>query len=275
MEYCFLNGQILPLTKAHLKLNDLGMLRGYGVFDYLRTYHGKPISLVDNIARFRRSARYLGLSIPYSDNQIKKAVTELIKKNKFSESQVRMVTTGGPSDDAFTPSKPTVYILVSRLSELPGEFYTNGVKLITHEYLRLVPEAKTLNYITAVKLLPQRKKLGAFEVLYTYQGKVLEGTTSNFHLIKNKTLITAKKDILNGLTRETVLQLASGIMRVVERDIGVNELKEADEAFITAANKKVLPVVKVDELTIGNGKVGSYIKQLIQLFEKYTQKATL
>ncbi len=270
-DYCFLNGKIVPFSQARLRLDDLGVLRGYGVFDYLRTYGGKPILLSKNLARLRRSAEKLGLAIKYSDALLTEAVLTLIAKNGHKESSIRIVLTGGPSQDAMTPGEPTLYILVSEFTALPTKLYQLGVKLITHNYLRLVPEAKTLNYITAIKLLPQKKAAGAFEILYVYEGKILECTTSNFYIFKGNTLVTAKQDILSGVTREIVLELARNHFTVEERDISVSQLSEASESFITAANKKILPVIAIDDWKIATGKVGKNTQKLMKLFDEFVQ----
>ena len=270
--YCYFNGKIVPFRTASLKLNDLGVLRGYGVFDYLRTYHGKPLQLEENLKRFRNSAKLIGLSVRYPKASLERAILTLIKKNRLKEASIRMVLTGGPSSDGMTPEKPTLYILATPFRPLPLRLYKKGGKLITFEHLRQVPEAKTINYLTAVNLQKRKRAEKAIEILYTFRGKILECATSNFFMFIGNTLVTPKQDILNGITRRTVMKLASKDYTVVERAIRVAELSHASEMFITAANKMVLPIVQIDDEIIGTGKVGKNTRALMQIFAEFVEK---
>lgn len=270
MNYCFLNGKIIPFDQAWIRPDDLGVVRGFGVFDFLRTYNGKPATLERNLKRLRNSAQILGLVVPFSDEEITDAIATLLQKNAYAESSIRIVLTGGVSPDLFTPQKTsTFYILVAAVQNLAKEVYEKGTKLITCEHLRVFPEAKTLNYLLAVQKINERTEAGAIEILFTYQGKVLECSTSNFYIFKGDSLVTAKKNILGGVTRQIVLGLAQKEFQVEERDVLISELDQANEAFLTASNKKIVPVVMIDGRQIGNGKVGENTKKLMQAFESY------
>lgn len=268
MMYCYINGKILPFQQASLSLDDLGVLRGYGVFDFLRTYNGKPFLLDEHLTRLQNSAKEIGLAPP-AKPKLKIIIKELLAKNGLAESYIRIVLTGGKTSDGLTPSSPTLFVLIEKLKPLPELLYKKGIKLMTHNFLRDVPRAKTTNYLTAVKLQKQKKKVGAFEILYVDNGKVLECTTSNFFLFRNSTLITPKENVLMGTTRNFVIKLAKQKFRVEEHDVSLAELRSATEVFITATNKEILPVVKIDNRTIGNGKVGTHTKYLLNLFRGY------
>lgn len=268
-KYCYLNGKILPFAKASLPLNDLCVLRGYGVFDFLRTYNGKPFLLNEHLTRLRNSAREIGLTLPLSLSKLKNIIDQLLKKNGHEESYIRIVLTGGPTNDGITPSSPTLFILTDKLKPVPASLYKKGIKLMTHEYLRDLPRAKTTNYIEAVRLQKKKQRVGAFEILYVAEGKILECTTSNFFLFRGPTLVTPKNDVLIGTTRNVVIALAKKHCTVEERDILLSERETANEAFITATNKEILPVVKIDNRVIGNGKVGPNTNLLLRLFREY------
>lgn len=268
MKYCYLNGKILPLANARLPLDDLGVLRGYGVFDFLRTYNGKPFLLDEHLKRLKNSAREIGLTLPISIAKLKTIIADLLKKNGHSDSYIRIVVTGGQTDDGITPSSPTLFILIEELRPLPESLYQKGVKLMTHEYLRDVPRAKTTNYIVAVKLQKQKKREGAFEILYVAEGKIFECATSNFFIFRGPTLVTPKRNVLIGTTRNFVIAFAKKHFTVEERDMLLSELETANEAFITATNKEILPVVKIDNRTIGTGRVGKNTKYLLSAFRQ-------
>jgi branched-chain amino acid aminotransferase len=272
-KYCYINGKIIPVNKASVSLDDIGILRAYGVFEFLKTYNGKPFFLRKHLARLKRSAKILNLKIPISQKQLITEIKKLLIKNKFEESFIRIVLTGGRSRDGihYDYNSPTFFILVDELKRLPLSMYQKGIKLITYEYQREISQAKTINYITSIKLQSLCKRKKALDVLYVSNGCVLEAPTSNFFLFKKNTLVTSKNNILIGITRDFVIKLAKDKFKIEERDILVEELKTAREAFITATNKEIVPVVKIDNKNIGNGKVGQNTRYLINLFQKYTK----
>ena len=282
-KYIYINGKIVLANKPAILVNDVGWLRGYGVFDFLRTYKGKIFRFGDNWTRFTNSAKHLNLKIPISQPEAEKIIYQLIKKNKLKEAGIRLALSGGPAIDdgliQFDPKKPTFAILIEDAHGLPEKLYQTGAKLMTFNYQRPLSGAKNFNYLWAIKLASEKKKQGAVEILFVDQGKVLECSTSNFFLIKGNKLITARDNVLLGITRKVVIELVksprglaswSGKKLVVEeRPVKISELKTADECFIIAANKKILPIVKIDQMVIGHGKVGEQTKNLMKLFEDY------
>lgn len=269
VKYCYHNGKIVPTDKAGFSVQDIGILRGYGIFDFATTQNGKPFLFKEHWARLRKSAKLMKLSVPVSDTQIEKIIWDLMAKNKLKDANIRILITGGKTVDGLTYEQKnnTCTILLHEKKSLPEELYAKGAKLIVHEHMRPFYESKTTNYITSVHLQEKRQKAGAIEILYTFQGKVLECSTANFFIFKNNTLITPKDLILIGITRNFVLKLAKKAgFKIEERDINEGELKEAAEAFITSTNKDVLPIVKVGAQKIGNGKPGENTQKLHKLF---------
>jgi branched-subunit amino acid aminotransferase/4-amino-4-deoxychorismate lyase len=157
-------------------------------------------------------------------------------------------------------------ITLEELSQVPAEITENGVKLMSYEYQREMAEVKTTNYTAALRLRKRVQQQNAYDILYHSRGNVLELTRSNFFIVKDNTVITAATDILKGITRQTVLDLAKARYRVEVREVKFGELAQADEAFFTGTNKKIVPVVKVDDLKIGNSKAGTVTRTLYQAF---------
>jgi branched-subunit amino acid aminotransferase/4-amino-4-deoxychorismate lyase len=274
MKYCYLNGKIVPLNKAGIHPTDLGFLRAYGVFDFMITYNGKPFLFKEHFQRLKSSAKLLNLKL-LTERSLYRTIKILLAKNKFKEASIRIVLTGGRSRDGmhFHSSSPTLFILTDELKKISPRIYKKGVKLITLNYQREIPEAKTLNYIPAVRLFNgQIKKKRAFEILYVYNNHILECSTSNFFIFRNDTLITPQKDILKGITRHLVLKLAKKRFKIQKRMLMFNELKLATEAFLTASNKEIVPVIKIDNFKIGNGKVGKNTKELMKIFHEFTKR---
>jgi len=266
---CYFNDGFILETQAYLQVSDLGLLRGYGVFDFLRTYNGKPFLLKEHLDRLENSAFLMGLQLPFSKDKIAKIIKKLVNNNNKTESTVRVLITGGPSVDGFTPSEKPTFIITSRhLKPLDQDMYRNGVKLITDEHLRHLPQAKHLDYTNLIKNRTRIKEEGAFNLLYTYQGKVLEVAISNIFIIKKCKLITPSKNILIGTIRNLIIKLVSNKYAVKEQDISIDELFDADEIFITGTTQGVVPVVKINDEKISN-MPGIITKEILNIFNDY------
>ncbi|MDN5199831.1 aminotransferase class IV [Fulvivirgaceae bacterium BMA10] len=268
-KYYLLNDRIVPGEEARLHVSDLSILRGYGVFDFFRTHQGIPLFIDDYIRRFMRSAELFGLDHPYHPDFIKQKIEELINLNGYQESGIKLVMTGGYSENGYIPTKSNFVILINDL-KLPGtDVYQNGVKILTHLYTREFPEVKSINYITSLMLLKKCQEEGAVEVLY-HNGEIIsELSRSNFFIVKNKVIITPDQGILSGITRSKILHLAREHYEVEERSLRLDEISGADEAFITSTLKRLMPVVKIDNHLIRDGKPGSVTKDLSRLFSDF------
>ncbi len=267
-EYCFLNGRILPVEKAKILITDAGVLRGYAIFDSIAAQGDRIIFFDEHYARFLKSANIMRLKAVFPKTRVRKIIEALLRKNGYPSSRIRIVLTGGALIGSlrYDTRSANFFILVQNAETPHKESYLKGVKLIAAECKRELPNAKTNNYITAIHLQPLRMRAGAAEILYYFNNNVLEATTSNFFIVKGNTLITPKENILEGIVRGKIIQCAKKFMKVEERNVKMKELKTADEAFITSTYKKVMPVVKIDNYTIGNGKIGPNTKILMERY---------
>ena len=272
--FCYFNGKIVPADKALIHPNDLGVLRGYGVFDVLKTVNGKIFLFDEHFKRLNDSAGYLGVKLPMKKTEIKETIKKLIVKNKISQASIRIVLTGGRSADVicFDCEKPTFYILVSEFKPLKPELFKKGIKLATVDHSRDAAEIKTTNYVEAVRAINERqKKEKFFEILYVSNNVVLEASTSNFFVFIGDKLITPKGNILKGITRNLVIKLAKKEFEVEERELKTEELALVTEAFIAATNKDIVPVVQIDDKKIGSGQPGQNTKRLMEIFEEFVR----
>lgn len=270
--YSYLNGKILPQDKALVGIDDIGLSRAFGIYDGIMTYNGLPFEFSRHFKRLARSAALMGLRVPVKPDALEKAIISLVKKNAFKQPIVRVLLTGGTTLRGidFNPAKPTLIVLLEELTKPTPAQYKTGVKVITHEYERQIPEAKTINYIAAVRLQRQMRKAKATEAIYICKGKALEATTSNLFIVKKEKIITPKDGVLNGITRQVVLELAKKKYIVEERDISVKEMLRADEVFLTSSFKEVLPVSVIDENRIGTP--GPVTLDLMQKFLEYATR---
>lgn len=268
----YLNGKFVTADEASLPLRDLGIVRGYGVFDYLRTYNGKPFHLEDHIQRLARSSEQIYLQLPKPPAEIYEIVHETLEQNSYDESGIRLVVTGGSSPNFFSPSgEASLAIMIEPAPTYPETFFTDGVKVITVKTVREYPTVKSLNYIGAIMAMKEADAAGAIEAVYLdSDNNLTEATRCNFVGVKGNTLITSPDNVLNGITRNVVLKLAADEFAIELRPIPYTEIEELDEAFITSSTKEVMPVTTIDKLKVGNGQPGRVTKRLRALFQTYT-----
>lgn len=274
MDTYYIDGQFVDDAPASISVKDIIVLRGFGVFDFLITYNKRPFRLKEHVQRLENSAKNIGLALKHSNAEICAIVEETVRKNSHhNESNIRIVYTGGISADGVTPEgNGILMVMVTPKHVLPDWWYSEGAKIITVEIERFIPLAKSTNYLTAVYALQQAKDQQAVEAVYVDRtNRILEGTTTNFFYFKDDTLITpAEGSILPGITRSVILELAKNTFEVQVRDIYYSELDAMEEVFITASNKEVVPIVKVNDRTIGNGTPGPKTRSIMKLFRDYT-----
>ncbi len=273
IQYYNLNGERVPVNEAKLLVNDLAIIRGYGIFDYFLARRGQPLFIDDYLNRFYNSAEKMHMKVPLERPELHHAIQELIDANGQEEAGIRLVLTGGYADDGYTPKNPNLIILQHPMPRQPQERFDNGVKLITHRYERDVPEVKTINYLEGIRLIPELKKAGALEPLYHDGAYLTESVRSNFFLVlDDERIVTPDSNILFGITRKKVLEKAREHFEVEERGVRVEELEDAREAFLTGSTKLLMPVVQIDDIVFGDGRPGPVTKKLMQLFEETTKE---
>jgi len=267
----YINGKYLNEDESYIGITDIGFIRGYGVFDFVRTYNKKPFLFIEHITRLFGSAKQVNIQHSLDFQQITEIVNKLINMNEFDEYTFRIILTAGFSPDGMKvdDSKFNLYVIARKLVAPANELYENGVKLIQDNYLRDFPTVKSLNYLNLMSKRGLLLNSGAFTLLYTFNEKVLEAAISNVFIIKNDTVITPKDNILIGTTRNLTIKLIQDKYKIEERDISINELNNADEVFITGTTQGVLPVAKVDEKVYSNGKPGTIIKNIINIYNNY------
>jgi len=266
--YWYVGGQWVHPQDAVISINDMAVLRGYSAFESLRTYDRRPFHLDEHLKRLYRSAQLIELEIPWPASFIANMISETIARNSYKHASLRLLVTGGESEDGITPAgQPTLVVMITPLGERDMQRFARGIKLITTRLQREAPEAKTTNYMAAVRALKEATKHGAADALFVNKSNhVLEATRSNFFIFRGDTLVTPREGVLSGITRNVVLELARGRFTIEERPVLLDELPLTGEAFITSSSKEITPVVQIDDLMIGDGKPGPYTYELEQCF---------
>jgi D-alanine transaminase/branched-chain amino acid aminotransferase len=246
--YCYINKQFLPVEEAGVSVTDLLVQRGYGIFDYLRVANNKPLFLEDHLERFYNSSNTMRLQVKETKEEVLQIVHEMIKMNNLNYSGIRLIIGGGDSADGYTIFEPSLLIIQQPLVAPPDSLTVQGIRLASFEYQRQLPRVKTTDYLMAIHLQPWMKEQRADDILYYSNGIVRECPRSNFFMIKNGKIITSANQMLLGITRKNILKIAAeNNIPFEERDITIEEVKTADEAFITSSTKRVTAVRQIDE----------------------------
>jgi branched-chain amino acid aminotransferase len=269
----YVAGNFVDDQEAVIPVTDLAILRGYGVFDVMRAYDGTIFRAHDHIERLVQSAGMIGIPVRHSNDALIAIAQETLTRNTLKNAVVRMVLTGGDGADSITPlGNPRLLVFAAPYSPPPAEDYKNGVKIITTNHKRFLPYAKTIHYIPAILAIKAAREQGAVEAIYVNGDELIsEGTrTSIFMFIKN-TLITPREDVLPGITRKVVLELAEGMYRIQIRDVTVDELVGADEVFITSTTREIQPVCQIDEERV---LMGDNTRKLMAAFKELVSRQT-
>lgn len=270
----YVDGRWVRPNEATLSISDLAVLRSYGVFESLRTYNRRPFHLSEHLERLYHSASIIELDVPYTRAFIAHIIYEAIERNPYKHAVLRLFITGGESEDGIMPTgRAVLAVLITALGERDMERFARGTKLITTRLQRVLPEAKTSNYVTAIRALKEAARHGASDALFVNeQDHVLEATRSNFFIFRGDTLITPCTEVLIGVTRNVVLDLARDHFAIEERPILLGELSTADEAFITSSSREIMPIVQIDDWTISDGKPGPRTYELEQRFIELVER---
>ena len=222
----------------------------------------RVLGLGAHLKRLYEPAQALGLRPSVDSQKLRQYIAELTLQNLPSESRLRLILTKDAGD---------MYIGIQPFVPVPESVYREGVHVVTREMARHDPRIKGTDFIS--QSAEQRKlvKDDIYEILLVHNGQILEGMTSNFHAIKGKTLITAQKGILLGVTRRAVLRIARGQgMSIEYRSPHVDE--EFDEAFLTSSSRGIVPIVKIDRKLVGQGKPGAWTKTLSLEYQTYVRE---
>ena len=280
----YANGEYVSTGELAIPIASdiVGTIRGFRIFTACRTLGNKVFHLDEHIDRLFNSAGAIYMDLPHTKDELRGIMEETVAQNRQNQDGdllLEIIYSGGvAADNGVAPVGPAdLYIAVFPLKPPPDRWYREGMKLASYRYQRQWPEVKLLNYVGAV-LAHQTvvKKFGADQALFISPDErqvVLEGTTFNFYVVRSGTIITHPLDgrILPGITRKVTLQLAKQISDVeVEEDyFSYDDLKVVDEAFITSSTRNVVPVVKVDDIVIGNGKPGVVTQKFSEAFKEY------
>lgn len=281
--WVYLNGEYIPKDEAKISVFDHGFLYGDGVFEGIRAYSGKVFKLDEHIERLFSSAKAISLKMPISPFELRVKIVEALRKNELRDAYIRVVVSRGKGDLGLDPDKclhAQLIIITDKISIYPEKLYEQGLEIVTSSTRRincsaLDPRIKSLNYLNNILAKLEATAQGAAEaIMLNDDGYVAECTGDNLFIVQKDILITPPTwaGILKGITRDVVIELARAENIVVdEQAFSLFSVYTSDECFLTGTAAEIIPVAKVDGKCIGDGKVGTITKQLIEKFRYLTQ----
>lgn len=283
-KWVFLNGDYVPGEKAHVAIYDHGFLYGDGAFEGIRAYNGRAFKLKEHIERLYKSLKALWIELPYGSDQFVANVNKLVEMNEVTNGYIRVTVTRGVAlglDPKNIVGEPTVVVSTDKLSLYPRSMYENGLNVVTvatrvANPQVLEPRIKSLGkYLCNIQAKIEANQVGAAEgLMLTEDGYVAECTGDNVFCIKNGIVITppAFLGILEGITRQTAMDLLGKMgVEVQEKVFTRFDLYTADETFLTGTAAEVVPMVKLDDRVIGDGKPGPVTRKLMEEFRNYVE----
>jgi len=279
----WMNGKLVPFKDAKIHVLTHALHYSTAVFEGIRCYNtpnGSAIfRLPEHVDRLFNSAKLYGMKIRYTKKQIIDAIIKTVKASSLKECYIRPIAYCGYGTMGLTPTLNKIDVSISCWEWKMGESKAgkfSGAKCKISEWIRIDSRSQPMqskcaaNYSNAALARVEALKNGYDEaIMLNYSGKVAEGSAENIFIIKNGMIKTPPldADILNGITRDSVIQLIrSDGIKLIEKNITVNELLKADEVFMTGTAAEVKSVTKIDRTSIGKGKPGIITKTLQKSF---------
>jgi len=270
----FLNDNLVDVGQAHIAPTDSGFLYGAGLFETMRSRNGVVFRLEDHLDRLFQSAAKLSINHDYDRNYLTEAVESVLQANKLTEARVRLTLTNGPIGETIEQAKPTLLITAGALQLYPSEYYQTGVMVVLCPFRQNTTDPicghKTTNYYPRLLALTLARQKEAAEALwFTTDNRLAEGCVSNVFLVKDNVLQTPAlgTPVLPGVARKAVCRIAQDeAIELVEKDLLISDVLEAEEVFLTNVVMEVLPVVGVEQHTVSEGKVGPMTRKLRNSF---------
>lgn len=278
---CYLNGEYQSLRDARISPLDRGFLFADSVYEVLPVHSGRMYRFREHFDRLHRSLGEVQIPSPHTHDEWFALLQELVARNGTSDMYVYVQVTRGMEfgrNHAFpVPSvRPTVFALCSPLPVLTDAVREHGIAAITVEDYRWGRcDIKATTLLANVLMKQQAAAAGAQEAIIVRDGEVLEGSSTSIFIVSNDVLVTPanSRRILPGTTRDAALELAGALMPIEIRNIRIEELHAAEEVWIAAATRDVIPVTRIDDHVVSDGKPGPRWRELTLAFA--TSRATL
>ena len=279
-EIVYLNGEFMPLEDARIPVLDRGFIFGDGVYEVVPAYSRRPFRMAEHLRRLQHSLDGIRLANPMSDAQWIALMTDLIARNASAgddQSVYLQVTRGVAKRDHAFPKdvKQTVFMMSGPLTTPSREQIDRGVAAITASDFRwLKCDVKSVSLLGNCLLRQMAADAGATETILFRDGQLTEASASNVFVVKDGVLLAPPKNnlILPGITYDVVLELAAANKIPLEmRAVSEQEVRSAQEIWLTSSTKEVLAVTTLDGRPVGNGKPGPLFQRMHALYQDFKQ----
>ncbi len=251
-----------------MPLSNIEFSYGFGVYENIKVRNGVVYFVKQHLKRLQKSAEIIGLTHPFSNNEIERFIFELLEKLELTREgscNIKMLLIGG--------TEPQLFILALAPHFPDRKLYSVGVKTITIQYERVYPNAKTLNMLPSYLAYKKAKEEECYDALLVNKsGEILEGTRTNFFAIKGRELFTPPADqVLEGVTRQTVIHVAEKIgLTIHEVAIPHAQITEYDGAFLTSTSSKIVPIKQIDEYVLD---IPESLRELMQAYYTFLKES--
>lgn len=278
-EIAYIKGTFMPIDQAVVPIEDRGYYFGDGVYELIASYHGRLFCLEAHLDRLQKSLVALSFP-PVSISMIRQTVGEIYDRGQFERAAVYVqISRGvGPREHGIPENcEPQIIMTVRRVKEKPKQYREHGASAITMPDFRWGRcDIKTIQLLPNIMAKQRALDAGAFDAIFVSKDNIVrEATSSNVFIVKNRRLTThpLSRHILSGVTRSVIMDICrQSDIPVDESFFGVDGLMDADEVFLTGTVTELLPVVKINETPVGDGRVGPVSKQLYQKLLEQIQK---
>jgi branched-chain amino acid aminotransferase len=285
------NGRLSDQAHAAISVFDHGFLYGEGIYETLRTYNGQPFLFDRHMRRLRRSAAMLALPLPLSDEEIAVRFDETMRAAGLGpagggEAYLRLLVTRGIGDLSYDPAatpRSSFVIIVKPQIDPEPQVFERGVKVALVSVMRnhpgtVSPMIKSNNLINSALAMQEAVRQGAFEgLMRNYKGELAECSTANIFIVKDGAALTPplESGLLPGITREFLFEVGEDLnIPIREQVLRDPDLFSADEAFLSSTTRELVPIVQVDDRTIGAGRPGPVTQALLKRFRERAQELT-
>ncbi len=277
----YLNGEFLPADEAKISIFDRAVTFGDAVYEVAGVLDGRLVDFEHHMQRYANSLRQLAIESPLSDSEIRAAFRQLVERNDLDEGLVYLQVTRGEAERDFVwpdDITPNVFIFTQVKSSSENDAAERGVALASAPDIRWARrDIKSVNLLGQVLAKRLAHDAGAYEALMIdSDGFVTECGSTSFFIVRDELVLTRplNRDILPGVTRRAVVELCTRHgLRLVESRFALDDALDADEAFISGASSYVLPVVKIDDRIIGDGRPGKLTRRVREIYLDYARSS--
>lgn len=274
----YLNGDYLPINEAKISVLDRGFIFGDGVYEVIPAYGGKALRFEHHMQRLQNSLDAVRITNPLTNAQWQEVLDKLISETGSEDQYLYLhITRGVASRDHRFPdeTKPTIFVMSSVLQSVEPALLEKGISAVTLDDIRWQHcNIKAIALLPNILLRQQAVDQDAMEAILIRDGDITEGAASNVFIVSDGVIKTPPKGkkLLPGITRDLVVELAkTHNMPVEEVSITEKEFLAANEIWLTSSTKEILPVTRINEQQVGNGKPGAVWRDMYGKYQDYKE----